>query len=116
MSKPAPSLKVILVVGLLLVAGIYAYFRVKDFVTGPVIKVNNPQDGQTFENKVAQISGRAERISYLYLNGRQIFTDEEGRFSEDLLLLGGYNIIELKANDRFGRTVIKNLHLVLTDG
>ena len=46
------------------------------------------------------------------MNDRQMFTDEEGEFSEKLLLSYGYNIITVKAKDRFGRETKKTLELI----
>jgi hypothetical protein len=58
------------------------------------------------------VVGEAKNVSYLSLNGRQIFTDESGTFSEKLLLPYGYTIMTLKARDRFGRSRTYTLELV----
>jgi hypothetical protein len=42
----------------------------------------------------------------LILNGRAIFTDTGGNFSEDLLLAPGLNRIRLEAKDKFGKQVL----------
>jgi hypothetical protein len=83
--------------------GIYALSRSENFLIGPRIILETPSDGQVFDSPEITIKGRASNISLFYLNGRKIFTDEQGRFEENLLLAKGYNIIELKAVDKFDR-------------
>lgn len=107
------SPKRLLVVVLTLVIIIYGYTHVRAFMAGPLIKVTSPRDGETVEDALVTMTGTANRISQISLNGRQIFTDEAGHFKEELLLAYGYNILELKAEDRFGRTVKETLRLVL---
>ncbi len=97
----------------LAVFGIYAFFKAENFMLGPKITLENPKDGQVFTSPDIKIGGQASNISLFYLNGRQIFTDKEGKFEENLLLAKGYNIIELKAEDKFGRETKITRELVL---
>ena len=91
----------------------YAAFRSEDLIRGPKIQVTSPSTGETMESENVNISGKAERIATLFMNGRQVFTDDKGNFNESLLLAYGYNIIELKAKDKFGRATSRTLELVL---
>jgi hypothetical protein len=43
--------------------------------------------------------------AFVMLDGRKIYTDEGGRFSEEYLFASGLNILILTATDRFGKTV-----------
>ena len=90
----------------------YVFVKSRDFIEGPVIIVHSPDSGETFESLV-QITGEARHISNITLNDRKIFIDEEGLFSEQLLLFEGYNIITIEASDRFKRTVRETIELVL---
>ncbi len=94
----------------LLVVG-YSGWELKDFMAGPQIIVTSPIDGQTIKKNFVSVKGRAERISQLYLNGKKIFTDKQGNFNESYLLSNGYNLLEIIANDQFGRQIIKKLQL-----
>ena len=58
------------------------------------------------------VAGIATNISAISLNDRPIFIDESGAFSEKLMLYPGYNIIKLRAEDKFGSTVENDLELV----
>jgi hypothetical protein len=99
------------VIFLLLIAG-YSMYQAQDFWAGPQVWVNTPANGIRTTSPLIHISGSAERISFLSLNGRQIYTDPNGRFSEALLLAPGYNIITLAARDAFGRDTEAHLRVI----
>lgn len=103
----------ILLVLLLLVG--YGYRQSSQFIKGPTIVIDQPVNGDLFEEPFITISGQALRIAKLYLNDNQIFTDDDGRFSESLLLLPGYNILTLKAEDGFQRQTVQILELILEE-
>lgn len=101
------------VIFLILCFAVYGFYKSRGLLEGPEIIVESPQDGQTVSNSYVEIKGVAKNISFIRLNGRQIFTDEYGNFQESLLLAKGYNIMEVSTKDKFNRTAIKQLHLVL---
>lgn len=92
----------------------YAFFQSRAFLQGPQIMFTAPQNGTALEERVVTVAGKVERIAFLKLNGRQIFVDGNGVFKEELILLPGHNIMELRAIDRFGRTAVETLHLTRT--
>lgn len=96
----------------LLIAG-YSIYQAYDFWSGPSLTINTPADGAVTTAPLIHISGSAQRIAHLSLNGRQIYTDPSGRFSEALLLAPGYNIITLAADDSFGRHTEQHLRVIL---
>ncbi|MDE1874681.1 MAG: hypothetical protein KGI79_03665 [Patescibacteria group bacterium] len=89
----------------------YGTFRAKNLVEGPRIAINSPISGEAATSSIIEIRGTAENISFLTLDDGQIFTDSSGRFDEKVLLSSGYNVVTLKARDRFGRIVEKTLQL-----
>ena len=93
----------------------YAYFQSRDLARGPRLFVETPVNGEATTSPSIALSGWAENISEISVNNMPIFIDEEGNFSEKLLLLPGYNIITIEAKDRFGKVVKKTLELVRTD-
>jgi hypothetical protein len=90
----------------------YAYYQMRDFLTGPIIIVNKPQSGETVHTEIVTISGSTKRISEITLNDRKIFTDTDGLFSEKVALSLGYNEIEVSVKDRFDREETKLLKVV----
>lgn len=102
-----------LVIGVVILAiGGYALARSWDLIAGPSIHLFSPAADGPITEPLIILTGEVKRISSLSLNGRQIFTREDGTFREALLLLPGYNIIVLEAKDRFGRRAVKRLTLI----
>lgn len=93
---------------------IYTGFEAKKLIYGPQIILNSPKDGETLQGiGVVVVSGNTKNITFVTLNGRQIFTDANGNFNENLVLLPGYNIITISAKGRYGKEISKRLHLYL---
>lgn len=90
----------------------YSIFEVKDLARGPSITVDYPENGATVNVGVVSLRGTAERISSIQINGGELFTDLTGRFTKDILLSPGYNVIDVRAQDRLGRHVEKKIELV----
>ncbi len=103
---------VLITVGLVL----YSYFQSKEYLRGPVIEVLEPMNGSTSTSSSIIILGNARNISFISLDGRQIFTDERGRFRELVLLQEGYTILTIAGKDRFGHTIEKKVELVYKPG
>jgi hypothetical protein len=96
---------------------VYALFRSKDLILG--VKIRNveinglpAQTGATIASSVIEITGVAKHAIFLSLDGREISVDQLGDFDETIALLPGYNIINLKAKDKFGNTDEKNYQLM----
>jgi hypothetical protein len=92
----------------------YTYLKTKDYIAGPQITITSPLDGSTVSNSLVEVVGTTKNISFISLNDRPIFIDEKGNFREKLLLYSGYNIMSVKAEDRYKRTVEKTIELILT--
>lgn len=90
----------------------YAYYQSRDILLGPVIVVNDLQNGQTLNDPVVRIIGSVKRAKEITLDGRAIFIDLDGNFAEELLLSPGYNIIEIVARDAEGHGTKKSFELV----
>ena len=106
------SLKLIVAILAVVVVLSYGLARSYDLLAGPKIELLDLKDGQTISQELVLIKGQAKRIASLFLNGQQIFTNEEGDFREPLLLFPGYNAITLSARDKFGREVNKKIIIV----
>ena len=87
---------------LVVVVAFYVQFQARNLLSGPTILLQN-ESGVT-EEEVVIISGNAQNIVELHLNGKTIHTNEQGDFRELILLPQGYNIVTVSAEDRFGRT------------
>ena len=99
-----------LIMGLILFFG---FFQAKELIAGPKIEISRPIDGETIDNSLTKIEGRAENIAEIRLNGRKIFVNENGEFEELVLLSYGYNTVTLEVIDKFKRKARRDLKLVL---
>ena len=82
---------------------LYAFFRSKDLIFGVRIKNVNIINGSKVTNNIQNITGIAKNATKLTLNGREISIDQKGNFNETISLFPGYNVIEIKAQDKFGK-------------
>lgn len=108
--------KLIISVGVILLAvvalGVYAYLQSREYLRGPVITILEPLNGSVSTTSRMTLIGTVHNAAFLTLNGKQIFTDERGRFRELLMLHEGYTIMSIAGRDRFGKTAEKRLELV----
>jgi hypothetical protein len=91
---------------------LYAFFRSKDLIFGLKIRDVNLTDGATFTSNIIKVTGNARNAINLTLNGREISIDEKSNFNETIALLSGYNIINIRAQDKFGSVDEKNYKLM----
>jgi len=104
------SLGTLLYGGLILLAialfAAYALFQGRHVIVGPQIGLESTAyDGSA---ATVHLAGNAQNIISLTLNGRAIYTDDEGNFTEEVVLPVGYTVITLTAEDRYGR--IRQVH------
>jgi hypothetical protein len=91
---------------------IYAFFRSRDLIFGVKIKNVNSVDGAMVKANVINLTGNAKNAIHVVLDGREVSVDQGGNFNETIALLPGYNIINIKAQDKFGYTDEKNYKLM----
>ncbi len=67
---------------------------------------------QNKSSSLVQVFGNAKNSIHLSLNGREIFIDKQGNFSETVGLLPGLSIISLHASDKFGKSAEKKFTII----
>ena len=80
----------------------YVVFQARFLIEGPEI-ILKEEPARVESERTVMLTGFAKNITEIYLNGRQIFTDEYGNFNEALVLENGYTIATIAAVDRYGR-------------
>lgn len=91
---------------------IYFIYEARNLFYGLSVTINYPPDGIALQRSMIPVEGTVKNASFVMLNGRKIYTDESGRFREELILAPGINILTLEATDRFGKTV-RDIHRVV---
>lgn len=95
---------------LFLVIGIFSYEKMCFIFKGVEIEANiEKKDDST----LATVSGNAAKAINLTLNGREIFIDKEGNFSESIAMLPGFSVVTLNARDKFGKTAEQKFEIVI---
>lgn len=96
-------------VALFLIIMVFSYEKMCFLYKGIKIEATIEQkDGSS----LATIRGNALKATYITLNGREIFIDKDGNFSESIAILPGFSIVTLSAKDKFGKTVEKKFEIV----
>jgi len=91
----------------------YSIFQARSYILGPQVWIDSPQDGQMVEDPLVILFGRSRNIAWISINDRQIFTDEDGKWSEKLIVSRGISIMTVRARDHFGRETEKKVRIVL---
>lgn len=95
--------------------GSYSLFQARKIMSGPTISIASPHNGATVKDSLVFVQGVAENIKEISVNDKPIYVDEYGNFQEKLLLSPGYNIIKLKAKDKFGKEVEKEIENIFIE-
>ncbi len=97
------TLLILIGISLLIVTlGYYVLFQARHIIEGPQITLFDAPQG-AIDGATTTVRGRVENIVAVSLNDRQIYTDDNGYFTETLVLPPGYTIMTLTAHDRYGR-------------
>ena len=91
----------------------YVGFQGRFIIFGPELSIDTPRDGQVATTSIITLSGVARNVSWVSLNDRQIYTDENGVWQEKLIVQNGLSIMTLKARDRFGREESESVRIIL---
>lgn len=100
-----------IVLGLVFVG--YCLFQARYLILGPSLTIEAPRDGEVVTSPLIIISGHARNVAWITLNDRQIYTDEDGYWSEKLIVSKGLSIMTAKARDRFGRETQESVRIIL---
>jgi len=87
----------------------YALFNARQLINGPEIIIRSPENGRSFDTPFIEIFGEAKNTSFISMNGRTIYINENDEFREKLLLPPGTSIIRIDARDRFERSTEETL-------
>ena len=91
----------------------YTYYKTRDLLRGVVLNIGGVTNGESFTEPLVKIEGSAKNATILSINDREISVDKDANFQESLLLLPGYNILTIKAQDKFGKKAEKDYQLYL---
>ena len=96
----------------LLIVG-YGLFEGWRLFAGPHITITSPISGSATSSPLVTIVGSVQNISFLTINDAPVYTNEHGVFSYRLSPPPGYAVLMVRAKDRFGRGVEKQLEVTV---
>lgn len=108
------SVRILLII-FAIFALVYGLFEARRIIEGPTLTLTSPQDGSAVTGPLVHISGTAQNISYLSIDGAQAFADKEGHFSKLLSPAPGYTVVTVSGRDRFGRIQTKTAHISIVN-
>lgn len=85
----------------------YTGYQAHKIIIGPKIDLTDSYESAVTGSNKVNLKGKAANVAFISLNDNPIFIDENGSFSENLLLYPGYNIIKLYGKDKFGKSLTK---------
>jgi hypothetical protein len=88
----------------LVVLVFYGVWKATPLLSGPVLHLESPAEGQSFADGAVVVSGVALHTEKLTLNGAPLLIDGSGNFATTLDMPTGGGILSLTVTDRFGRT------------
>ncbi|HEX5774380.1 MAG TPA: hypothetical protein VFY28_00240 [Candidatus Paceibacterota bacterium] len=87
----------------------YGFVKATPLLAGPAIRLDTPLPYAAVPGGEVTIAGQARNTGTLMMNGGVLLIDEDGHFSTALTLPAGSAILSLTAEDRFGRSVTKQV-------
>jgi hypothetical protein len=102
---------IIIIISLIILFG-YGIFELWGYMNGPKLTIISPINGSAVSESLVSIAGKTKNAQKITLNRRDIDRNENGDFSEEILLSYGYNILELAVEDRFGKRDSEILQIV----
>jgi cytoskeletal protein RodZ len=79
----------------------YLYRELSIFISNPRLAIISPGNNFSTEEKMITVEGVTEKDARLLINDQSTIVDENGKFSENLILQPGLNTITIKAINRF---------------
>lgn len=99
------SVVIVLLVG-------YTIREVERFSAPPEIAVSSPQNEQNLTVNKTLVEGKTLDTAIVFINGQIIPVDDQGSFSQEVILVPGVNFIEIKSRSRAGKESTKILKVL----
>ncbi len=82
---------------------VFLFSRVYGIIMGPRITIETPTPWQEITDGWVEVSGTIKYVSSAKINGRTLILHTDNSFRETLAVVPGYTMIEIVAQDRFGK-------------
>lgn len=107
-----PKYLVIVLSSVLVLLGFFYIYREANlFISTPRLVVTEPSDGAETKERFVRVAGVAERDAEVSINDQAVRVDDEGGFSENVVIQSGVNAITVKARNRFDKEAVKTIQM-----
>ena len=89
----------------------YLYKKLDNFVSTPELIILNPETDAVVYDSQMIVSGRTDEGNEVFINNQPVLVDENGAFSENLILRNGINMIIVRSINRFDKEAIRELSI-----
>lgn len=81
----------------------YLYLEFQSFAAEPQLTMFEPKSGSVIEAEEAIVQGKTDKGARVTINDQSVFVDNEGLFSDRLLVRPGMNTIVVRTVNRFNK-------------
>jgi hypothetical protein len=85
----------------------YLLFQLQQTFSAPYLKILYPEKDIAIQQNFIEIRGEVEKESQVFVNDREIFADQEGKFKITLDLKSGINIIKVTATKKHSKESVE---------
>lgn len=87
----------------------YLYKNLDNFVSNPSLVILNPENNTIINSSSVVVSGKTDLGNSLFINNQSVVVDENGGFSENIILRDGINIITVKSVNQFDKETVESI-------
>lgn len=87
----------------------YLFKNLNNFVSNPELLIMNPAADSVINDTKVLVKGKTDVGNDLFINNQQVLVDDDGIFSENIILREGKNVIMVKSINQFNKEVIESI-------
>ena len=89
----------------------YLFKNLNNFVSNPELLIMNPAADSVINDTKVLVKGKTDVGNDLFINNQQVLVDDEGIFSENIILREGKNVIMVKSINQFNKEVTESISI-----
>lgn len=92
-----------------LVLAIYLYKNLNNFVSNPSLVILNPAVNSLIDDSEVMVKGKTDVGNDLFINNQSVLVDDEGVFTENVVLREGINTITVRSVNQFNKEATESI-------
>ncbi len=93
----------------------FIFTKTRDSIFGARLTALTITDGQVVTNSYLEIKGQMKNAASITINGAPVLPNQEGAFTDQVILQPGYNPITIRTEDKFGKKMEKTYTLIYNE-